>query len=547
MTVPLGATYQYPTVTNLPQACTVAAAQPFVVTLAGAVAFEPKTDFALATTTPLAVAIGDLDDDGKPDLATAGSGKLAVLRQIGQPTITDFSPASGPVGTNVTVTGTNLGGAGTPAVAVNGTVGTLVSSSPTSLVFKVAAGSTSGPVGVTLGAYAATSAGPFTVLASVALTAVSPAAELPGQVVTLTGTGFTSASTVSFGGTAASVDYVSGTTLTATVPAGLPAGSQPLSVSEGGTITAAQSFTALAVYDGGAVDDCTAAVPATASIGDGQWHYLLSAAGQVLAAYSYTGPSLGDLSLDVLRADPAQPVRQDAGQRPYLDRNWHLTASAGRFDGRTVGLRFYGLSAEQARLQAADATATLPTLKATQYSGPNEDCQLANNDASGERRLLAAPASRPAGSSYFVAELSVADHFSEFYLLGNKGSASLPVRLLAFEAQAAGPAAVRLSWATASEAGSAHFEVQRRAEGGAWGTLGRVAAAGSSAVRRTYDYLDAGASAGRCYYRLRQVDQDGAATYSPVQAVTLGAGGLALYPNPATRGAAVLTGTTPGA
>jgi hypothetical protein len=508
--------------------------------------FGPAVTYA--TTVSLAsVAIGDLDGDGKPDLATAGAGKLAVLRQIGQPTITDFSPTSGPVGTTVTVTGTNLSGAGTPTVAVNGTVGTLVSSSPTSLVFTVAAGSTSGPVGVTLGAYTATSAGPFTVVVSVALTAVSPAAELPGQVVTLTGTGFTSASTVSFGGTAASVGYVSGTTLTVTVPVGLAAGSQPLSVSEGGTTTAAQPFTALAVYDGGLVGDCTAAVPATASTGDGQWHYLLSAAGQVLAAYNYTGASLGDLTLDMLRADPAQPVRQDAGQRAYLDRNWHLTASAGRFDGRTVGLRLYGLSAEQARLQAADATATLPNLKATQYSGPNEDCQLANNEASGERRLLAAPASSPAGSSYFVAELSVADHFSEFYLAGNGRSTPLPVQLVAFAARPAGPAAAQLTWATASEASSAHFEVQRRAEGTAWATLGRVAAAGSSAARRTYDYLDAAAPAGRSYYRLRQVDQDGTAAYSPVQAVVLGGAGLALHPNPASQGAAILTGTAPGA
>lgn len=66
-------------------------------------------------------------------------------------------------------------------------------------------------------------------------------------------------------------------------------------------------------------------------------------------------------------------------------------------------------------------------------------------------------------------------------------------------------------------------------------------------MRRTYAYLDAGASAGRSYYRLRQVDQDGTATYSPVQAVTLGAGGPALYPNPALHGVAVLTGIAPGA
>jgi hypothetical protein len=508
--------------------------------------FDPAVTYATSTSLS-GVAIGDLDGDGYPDLALAGAGQLAVLRQIGRPTITDFTPPSGPVGTNVTVTGTNLSGAGVPVVTVNGTAGTLVSSSPTSLVFTVAAGSTTGPVGLTLGAYTATSAGPFTVTASVALTAVSPAAELPGQVVTLTGTGFTSASTVSFGGTAATVSYVSATTLTATVPAGLAAVSAPLSVSEGGTTTATQPFTALAVYDGGTVGDCAAAVPATASTGDGQWHYLLSPGGQVVAAYQYSGASLGNLALDVLRADPAQPVRNDGPGRRYLDRNWHLAASAGRFDGRTVALRLYGLNSEQARLQAADPTATMSNLKATQYSGLNEDCDLANNDPTGERRLLAAPASSPAGTSYFVAELSVADHFSEFYLGGSPSP--LPVVLTSFAATAGASGTVRLAWATASEVNSQAFEVERSLDGVAFSKVGQVAAAGTSSTARTYGLLDAALPAGasQLYYRLRQVDQDGTAHYSPVCAVRPGTSAdLRLYPNPAPGGAATLLGAAPG-
>jgi len=511
--------------------------------------FDPAVTYATSTNL-FGVAIGDLDGDGYPDLATAGAGQLAVLRQIGRPTITDFTPTSGPVGTTVTVTGTNLSGAGVPVITVNGTAGTLVSSSPTSLVFTVAAGSTTGPVGLTLGAYTATSAGPFTVTASVALTAVSPAAELPGQVVTLTGTGFTSASTVSFGGTAATVTFVSATTLTATVPAGLAAGSAPLSVSEGGTTTATQPFTALAVYDGGTVGDCAAAVPATASTGDGQWHYLLSPSGQVVAAYNYSGASLGTLALDVLRADPAQPVRADGPGRRYLDRNWHLTASAGRFDGRTVALRLYGLNSEQAHLQAADATATMSNLKATQYSGLNEDCDLANNDPTGERRLLAAPASSPAGTSYFVAELSVADHFSEFYLGGSPSP--LPVVLTSFAATAGASGTVRLAWATASEVNSKAFEVERSVDGVAFAKLGTLAAAGTTATPRVYAFTDVALPAGasRLYYRLRQVDLDGMAHYSPVRAVALAEAsaraGLSLYPNPAPGGAATLLGAAPG-
>ena len=80
-------------------------------------------------------------------------------------------------------------------------------------------------------------------------------------------------------------------------------------VSTAGGASAALPFTALDVYTGGALDACAAAVPATASLNDGQWHYLLSPGGQVVAAYSYTGASLGNLALDVLRANPANPIR----------------------------------------------------------------------------------------------------------------------------------------------------------------------------------------------------------------------------------------------
>jgi len=132
---------------------------------------------------------------------------------------------------------------------------------------------------------------------------------------------------------------------------------------------------------------------------------------------------------------------------------------------------------------------------------------------------------------------------------GQSSSAAmpLPVVLTAFTATPAGPAAVALAWATASETNSARFEVQRSADGTTWVTLGAVAAAGTSATTRSYGYLDGAALAGTGYYRLRQVDQDGTTAYSAVVPVTLGgSGGLALYPNPAHDGAATLTGAAPG-
>jgi hypothetical protein len=124
----------------------------------------------------------------------------------------------------------------------------------------------------------------------------------------------------------------------------------------------------------------------------------------------------------------------------------------------------------------------------------------------------------------------------------------LPVQLVAFTAAAEGPAAVRLAWATASEKNSRHFEVERSADGVAFVAIGTVAAAGTTAAPRIYALRDAALPAGAAvlYYRLRQVDLDGTAHYSPVRSVAL-ATGLSLYPNPTAGGAATLAGATPGA
>ncbi len=86
-------------------------------------------------------------------------------------TITGFTPVAGPVGTVVTVTGTDLSTA--TAVRLNGTAGTLTGTpTATSLTFTVAAGSTTGTISVTTPVGTATSTGSFTVITNQAPTAL---------------------------------------------------------------------------------------------------------------------------------------------------------------------------------------------------------------------------------------------------------------------------------------------------------------------------------------------------------------------------------------
>jgi hypothetical protein len=120
----------------------------------------------------------------------------------------------------------------------------------------------------------------------------------------------------------------------------------------------------------------------------------------------------------------------------------------------------------------------------------------------------------------------------------------LPVELVAFTAQAAGPA-VRVAWRTASERDNQYFEVERAlSPNSGFAPIGRVAGSGTS-NGRSYSFRDETAAATQAttlYYRLRQVDLDGKSEYSPVVAVSWKAAketAVVLYPNPAAQSSTV--------
>ncbi|MGA2122555.1 MAG: IPT/TIG domain-containing protein [Methanoregula sp.] len=141
------------------------------------------------------------------------------------PVVGSISPASGSVtgGQSVTITGTNL--TGVTAVKFGSTAATHVTVvSATSITATAPAGS--GIVNVTVIKLGKTStvtpADKYTYVAAPVVSSISPKAGplTDGQSVTITGTGFTGATTVNFGGTAAThMTVVSGTSITATAPA----------------------------------------------------------------------------------------------------------------------------------------------------------------------------------------------------------------------------------------------------------------------------------------------------------------------------------------
>ena len=151
-----------------------------------------------------------------------------------RPTLTSLAPTSGPVGTSVTITGTNFGSTkGTSSVSFNGTTAAPTSWSATSIVVPVPSGAITGNVIVIVGS--ASNALPFTVTtpAGPSLTSLSPASGLAGTAVTITGANFGAtqgASTVTFNGTAATPTTWSASSIVVPAPSGAATGNVVVTV-----------------------------------------------------------------------------------------------------------------------------------------------------------------------------------------------------------------------------------------------------------------------------------------------------------------------------
>jgi len=172
------------------------------------------------------------------------SNGMAFTVTSSAPSIASLNPASGPVGTSVTITGTNFGAPqGASTVAFNGAAATPASWSATTIVAPVPAGSTSGNVIVTVGGVASNGVSFSVTSTAPSISSLSPTSGLVGTSVTIAGTNFGAsqgASTVTFNGTTASPTSWGATSIVAPVPAGSTTGNVVVTV--GGVASNGVSF-----------------------------------------------------------------------------------------------------------------------------------------------------------------------------------------------------------------------------------------------------------------------------------------------------------------
>jgi hypothetical protein len=170
------------------------------------------------------------------------SSNTAVFTVIPTPAIAGLSPSSGPVGTSVTITGTNFGPTqGASTITFNGTPAAPASWSVGTIVVPVPTAATSGSIVITVNGVVSNGAN-FTVVPTIA--SLTPSSGTVGTLVAVAGTGFgpnQGSSTVTFNETAVAPIIWNATSITVPVPPAATTGNVVVTV--GGVSSNGVSFT----------------------------------------------------------------------------------------------------------------------------------------------------------------------------------------------------------------------------------------------------------------------------------------------------------------
>jgi hypothetical protein len=207
-----------------------------------------NTATQIVTEVPMGATTGPITAKTTSGTATSPT-NFIVTTTAAPPTISSFSPKSGPVGTAVQINGSGFV-AGATAVQFNGVSASpvTVNSQGTRIDTKVPTGATTGKITVTTPGGTDTSKASFTVtIPAPTISSFSPTSGRTGTAVTITGTSFTGATAVRFGGVRASFVVNSATQITATVPVGAVTGKISITT-PGGTGTSAMTFTVVPTF-----------------------------------------------------------------------------------------------------------------------------------------------------------------------------------------------------------------------------------------------------------------------------------------------------------
>jgi hypothetical protein len=214
------------------------------------------------------------------------------------------------------------------------------------------------------------------------------------------------------------------------------------------------------------------------------------------ADYTITGPNSETRNATIIHPSP----------NPYIQRAFHFSSTTPSFSG---AISIYYRDAELNGLPENVLTLNV-------HNGVNWNAFTANVTRDAVNNVVTTSAL----SNINMNELTLA-----------AAGGPLPVLFSLFNAVCV-PAGVQLTWKTAQESNSGHFEVQRSADGTAWQSIESVTAAGNSSAERSYTVTDKN-SLTNSFYRIVEYDRTGRSIISSVLRSSCTSAELfAVYPNP---------------
>lgn len=252
----------------------------------------------------------------------------------------------------------------------------------------------------------------------------------------------------------------------------------------------------------------------SASITDNQWHHVAA-----------TKDGSGNVTLYI------DGVQDGTGVDilPYVNSNStigeRISTNSGHFNGNIDEVRIWNISRTQTAIQST-MNQELVGNESGLIAYYNFNQGIAEGNNAGVTTLNDGTSNGNNGT------------LTDFALIGSTSNwvasnAFLPVELISFGANLLSER-IKLNWITASELNNSGFEIQKSENGADWEIISFTEGRGASIEINEYEYTDRTPFSGINYYRLKQIDFDGAFEYSKVIEVNFSKERkLQFYPNPA--------------
>lgn len=496
------------------------------------VAMAANVDYPVGDV-PWYINTADYDGDGMPDIATIGNtvATISVLlnKSSAAPAITSFTPTTGISGTVVTITGMNLGGTtavtfgGTPAssftVVSPDTITATLGSGSSGLVAAISPGDTATLGGFTYG------------VPPPVITSFSPDSGTLGTTVMIYGQNLSNATTVTFGGVAASFTVVSDSVLSAVVGTGatgmvfVTSPSGPASL-PGFTYTAPPPppFTFVSFS------------PTTGTTGT---NVIIKGTGLLnIVSVLFGGVSASSVSVisdsmviaTVGTGASGEVTITNTGNGIDSLPGFTYTAAAPPPPPDSLILTSFSPGSGASGASITINGENLTGVTGVSFGGVPAQAFSVLSDSQ-----IVAVVGAGASGAVTVASPNSTDSLNGFLFLIDTTRQSAPqsFQLLSFTG-ALNSGQPQLQWTVQDDAGIAYYAVERSMDSLQFSIIGTVSSIRSNGATHSYSLTDPNPAGGINYYRLRMQDTTANYTYSNIISIQLNS--LPVYPNPVKYG-----------